>query len=250
MSELQNNQPFIAADDQLLKLLAVSAPPSVYLRAVPRKTFADPLERLVAREFLLYGVQGETILVDAAAELLGTSQDQVLDVLSKLEKLQLLDVNWLDVTRAGGCLVHVIGTHQLVIELVAARDEIRANREQAVEQLLTMEERALLEEDKRLARQEKTWGLAKPLTFEGINPQDSSIAAIGARAKRYAEVTRAMMANTQSRIEAARERLADLIFKSGDGKHCFVFRGKRTCFAIRATALERLCLFFVVKIVF
>ena len=80
MQELQENQPFIAADDQLLKLLTASAPPSVYLRAVPRKTFADPLERLIAREFLLYGVQGETILMDAAAQLLGTSQDHVPDL--------------------------------------------------------------------------------------------------------------------------------------------------------------------------
>ena len=50
-----------------------------------------------------------------------------------------------------------------------------------------------------------------------------------------------MKVNTQNRVQAAREQLADLIFKSADEKHCFVFRGKRTCFATRATALERLC---------
>ena len=243
--ELTQDQPFIAADEHLMRLLSVCAPPSVYLLAVPKKAFSDPLERLIAREFLLFGVQGETILVSAAAELLGTDQDSVLDVLARLEKLGLLEVSWLDVTRAGGCLVHVVGTHKLIVELVAARDEIRANREAAVEQLLTLEERARIEEDKRLARQEQSWTLAEPLktreVADRVTPQDSSKAAIGARARRYAEATRHVKQATAERVAEARGNLAARVRQDAVGKWCFKHQGKQYRYATKEFAVEKLC---------
>ena len=242
--ELSQDQPFIAADEHLMRLLQVSAPPSVYLLAVPRKAFKDPLERLIAREFILFGVQGETILVTAAAELLGTNQDRVLDVLARLEKLGLLEVSWLDVTKAGGCLVHVVGTHKLIVELVAARDEIRANREAAVEQLLTLEERARIEEDKRLARQEQSWALAESLkgreVADRVTPQDSSKAAIGARARRWAEATRHVKQSTAERIAKKKRELTNQI-REIDGKWLFQYGGKNYRFLTKEGALQKLC---------
>ncbi len=206
----EQDQPLIAADEELYQLLSSYAPPSIYLAIINSiKEEFDAADVLIAERLLLYSVAGETVLLPVLADLLRTTQERILKLIDQLEKAKLIQAELVYITKKGGVLAHILGTRKLVEMLVTCRDRMRKDRRRSIEQRLTKEELELMNEDRRLARQEQRWHLAGELKSEpGMQQQDSSKEAIHARARRFAEAERIVTENKRQAMQLQREELA------------------------------------------
>ena len=206
----EKDQPLIGADEELYSILSAYPPSSIYLAVIKTiKKKINAADVLILERILLYSIAGETVLIPVLADLLRTTQEHILSLIDLLETVDLIQTECVYITKDNGILAHILGTKTLVHKLVSCRDQMRIDRRKSIEQRLTSDELAAINEDKREALQQQRWTLAESIKAEaGTRPQDNSKAAIGERARRWARAQRAVQESKRLALQDQRKELA------------------------------------------
>ena len=191
-------------DDELFEVLTTPTPSSAWLAVIKRlcrNRKSDPRDALILERLLMYAAQGETVLLTALGDLLGTDQEHLLSLIDYLERAQLLRSQLILISKKGdGLLVHLLGTRQLVEALRGAMNDLAKDRQLQIQRRLTPEEQEFLKEDGRLAV-EAARHFPRPAGARGsgvAQRYEELSKAIDERQKRFAEAKRRVAERKQT----------------------------------------------------